>query len=180
MIPKNRIKHATLPLSASVLAMAVMFVTNEAHVTRVPHERGIDLVFNFAAFQQFMVTFRGERLVVASLTLVEGREPSTQAMTMVDNQTDIDTVRLFAGLESNDVLKAEVVTDDGFSLDKDGVDVRLAGVTNANAVLGEVFKKLIDADANPQDNLGTSLVSLRAKLAAQYRPQSQAKSQEAA
>lgn len=180
MIPKNRIKHATLPLSASMLAMAVMFVTNEAHVTRVQHEHGIDLVFSFAAYQQFTVTFRGELLVAASLTLVEGREPSTQAMTMVDNQTDIDTVQLFDGLESNDVLKVEVVTDEGFSLDKDGVDVRLAGVTNANAVLGEVFKKLIDADANPQENLGPSLVSQRTKLAAQYRPQSQAKSQEAA
>lgn len=181
MIPKKT-KEATLPLSASMLAMAVMFATNQAHVTRVPHEGGIDLVFNFAARQQFMVTFHGERLVAASLTLVEGRVPSTEAMSAVDSQTTVDTVELFSGLESNGVLRADVVTDEGFNFDKRGVDTQLVDVAKVDATLGDVFKKLLDIDADPDKNLGDLVETLRAQLAAKYRPQpqTQAKSQEAA
>lgn len=177
MIPKKT-KEATLPLSASMLAMSVMFATNQAFVTRVPHEGGVDLVFSFAARQQFTATFRGERLVAASLTLVEGRVPSTEAMTAVDSETTVDTVELFSGLESNGVLRADVVTDEGFNLDKRGVDTQLADVKKVDATLGDIFKTLLDIDADPNKDLGDLVETLRGQLTKKYRPQE--KSQEAA
>jgi hypothetical protein len=160
-------KTVTMRFSSAVLAMAVMLATQEAEVKRVPHEGGVDLKFNFAARQQFTVTIHEGRLIAASLTLVEGREPTTQAMLVVDDETDVDTVKLFAGLESNDRLEVEVVSDDGFSLDK--AYVRFGDVSSVNTSLGAILFTLFELDVSPEVNAGEHIVEFRQNLTNRFR-----------
>jgi methionine-rich copper-binding protein CopC len=160
-------KTVTMRFSAAVLAMAVMLATQEAEVKRVTHEKGLDLKFNFAAKQQFMVTIQEGRIVAASLTLVEGREPTTQAMVAVDDETEVDTVKLFAGLESNNRLEVEVVSDDGFSLDK--ASLCIGDVSSVNTSLGVILFTLLELDVSPEVNAGDHIVEFRQNLTNRFR-----------
>lgn len=144
--------------------MVVMLSTQEAYVKRIPREGGIDLEFGFAAKQQFTMTFRGERMVRASMTLVQGREPTTQAMTVLDSQTNVDTISLFSGLESNGVLLVDVVADDGFSLDKDDVVVHCDDVAILDSDFAAILRMLLELEGKPEENLGAHITQLRKKL----------------
>lgn len=173
MNSKRRTKRTNMPLSASILAMAVMLATQEAYIERIIEDGQTDLKFSFAANQQFMLTFEGERLMAASLTLIEGREPSTQAAFRIDAETNVDTIDLFDGLASDDILKVTVVSDAGHNLDDEGVSITLAEVSRQNVLLATVIKELLGAEEESSVNLGPCIESLRTKLAKLYRPQSQ-------
>ncbi len=178
----KRTKDATLTLSASLIAMSVMFSTWQAKVTAETLSDDVTLKFEFPARQQFSLTFRNERLMGANLILVEGVEPTTQAMTVIAREADINTIELFSGLESNGILRVQVKGDDGFSLD--GSHVELADIALVDKTFAEILRYLLSLKGKPGQNLGDvkGVETLRAQLATQYRPQpqTQAKSQKAA
>jgi hypothetical protein len=150
--PKPKKKKAALSVTIAGVAMASMLGTWQSQILRVPHGEGIDLVFRFPANQSFKVTFKGDQLVAAEMRLVVGLEPTRSAMTVVQNQTAVDTVNLFSGLECDDQLDVAVTSDEGFSLND--VDMTLAELLKVDDSLAKMFGILLDMDIEPTANAG--------------------------
>ena len=156
-------KSAAVPFAQAMKTMSAMLGTEQAHVTRARRENGIDLMFRFAAKQMFSLTISGEQVLSGKLALVQGREPTTSAMLVMHQETNLNTVQLFDGLVNGDLLDAEVVADNGFSLNNETVERwRIE-------VISDRFAHILDAlmvlDVEPTENIGDRVESLRLLLA---------------
>jgi hypothetical protein len=163
-------KEVTLPLAVAITAMSAMLGTQQAQILRIPGETGITLAFNFAAKQMFQLNFAGTRLTSGVINLVEGREPTNTAMSAVQNYTSTDTVSLFEGLLSGDMVSADIVNDDGFSLSSDDSGVSLSDIFQMSAGLSKIIQLVLDMDIEPTQNAGdlANVEELRSHLAVQF------------
>lgn len=162
-------KAVAMHLSAAMLAMAAMLGACRARITKVCGGEGLtNLTFTFGPEQGFALVFVGQRLVGASMSCVEGREPTTSAMLVVQDETSTDTVCLFDGLLSGGVLDVQVVTDDGASLDHADVDMRYDDLACGNKTLAVTFYELLDLSCRGSDNVADHIESLRAELVKEF------------
>lgn len=143
MANKAKTKTVDLKFEQAMATMVVMLQTQQPLIKRESSSEGVILSFGFAAKQNFTLTFKGDRMVAAALRLVEGREPTTAAMLHLQQVLGVDTVRMWEGLNSGDVLRVSVVCVAGCKL-ADGCTT-WENMSAHNQILADICRKLLQA-----------------------------------